>query len=203
MNFRKAILTAITIVMAACSVEDEKVRLENPLLDQYLSSKSFTEMQVDRSDLDLKQFRITKTESGRLAISIPIIGKKDDFILAFPNQNGKFASFQVHVDVSKHEESSDAEAFTKKKFSANFQFTQAESNYELKVKNSVLLTEESLNLAKQEPTCEDAREVLECAATHIDNMRTIAWLACMVEVPICLAIESADCLLDGCAILES
>ncbi len=149
--------------------------------------------------LDLSNFKKHVTQSQRMAFSIPLKSSSNQFIIGAVKSDGNFSSFLVTVEKEAYV---DANAiFQEGGFNAYYTFYNKKLIFGMKIENSTV-TEFRDDPKLAALKCREMVDVYDCAARNIAAMRTVAWLECMATIIICLGIEMADCILDGCANLE-
>lgn len=194
-NF-KVISFFLAILVASCSPSHEMDSQVDEMLNNYLNSSSFYDLGIEKSNLDLVSFQKGMTQSQRISFSISLKSRSNQFIIGVVKSSGDFGSFIVTVEKDVYTD--DKVIFNEGRFYANYTFYNQKSTFGMKIENSIV-TEFRDDPKQSSLRCNGIIDVLDCAARHIDSMRTIARLSCYATIGTCLAIEMADCILDGCA----
>jgi hypothetical protein len=119
---------------------------------------------------------------------------------SFVNEDKSYRSTLVEIESpAKYDELS--QKFTNKQLTADFKFSSSESDFKFEIVDSHVFTPKNLDVSQsgRMAACNSMIDVYACAATTIDQMGPFSYAACLIEMPICLAIALADCLYAGCA----
>ncbi len=92
-----------------------------------------------------------------------------------------------------------SEAINEGKFSGAFTLSSSIGAVSFRVEASKLVdTEVKTSSRGRSAECYTARDVLACAGRSIDRMGPFSYTACLIDMPICVLIEMADCAYGGC-----
>lgn len=188
-------------VLGSCNREDNVIAPSMDVeLGNYISSESFKSLGIDVSRLDLIHYKKTASKSYNEVLYVPLLGRKDKFVLGFVNEDKSYRSTLVEIESpAKYDELS--QKFTNKQLTADFKFSSSESDFKFEIVDSHVFTPKNLDVSQsgRMAACNSMIDVYACAATAIDQMGPFSYAACLIEMPICLAIALADCLYAGCA----
>jgi len=196
----KKLVVIFLVVIAISCVDENHVESSQTPLAKFLSSESFKELKISPSMLDHSRFAISRTESGREVLTIPYIddGKKS-VIIAFVTGDGNYAA-NVGSIISEHASFNGvSEAINEGKFSGAFTLSSSIGAVSFRVEASKLVdTEVKTSSRGRSAECYTARDVLACAGRSINRMGPFSYTACLIDMPICVLIEMADCAYGGC-----
>lgn len=191
---------ALLLIIASCDREDSYVAPSIDVdLENYISSESFKSLGIDVSSLDLTNYKKTASKSFKEVLYVPLLGNKNKFVLGFVTDDKSYRSILADVESStKFDRLS--QKITDKQLNADFKFSSPGEDITFKIVDSKLFTGKQSDVPQSGKTthCSTMLDVYACAATSIDQMGPVAYAMCLVEMPICLAVELADCWLGNC-----
>jgi hypothetical protein len=206
-------ILSLILFLGLSSCEKSEVDTQNPqrsetakLLQKLLSSADFERLNIPISDLAINNPQLATSTSGNKHI---ILFKKETttkMVIGSFNQDNDLAIalfFEVDSDKKSFQDIyTIGNELETENFIGSMNFiTSRSSTLNLEFKNS-RITHKNLSTGEEneraQPKCDGAADVAGCAISGMAKMRPIARLACFIGFAICMAVEAADCLIEGC-----
>lgn len=205
----KRLLSVIAILLLVGSCSDEQpVRKEESLVDSFMSSNSFSKLNVGLSDLDISKAIIRDIDIHAKSVLIPFKGKlkyvygegslSQQDILEFKEAVSlEYVTNQTYEQLSK--------SIEKNSFSGELK-VESSRNYALSMTflNGKFEGTKMLKSSKIE-TCSGTvgsnqwvQDVADCASGRIDNMNWWDKTWCYAALPECWAQTVISCVIDEC-----
>jgi hypothetical protein len=195
----------LILVLISCNEQDKPISESERLAKIALTSDAFKSLNVSSTQLNL-------TPNDR---AILINDQKKSLVIPFKDGSGRIVIFKFDSSdntsfailfeaVSGNSTSMDQinDEFLSHKFSGNLHFTTSQSNkVTFNFKNSILIANKEISNKGAKCggwTDEGHGSPFSCAGRRIEQMGTASKIECYLAFLVCLAVQVADCVEDGC-----
>jgi hypothetical protein len=198
-------LIVFSLIFLGLSCQQENAERPLPEVSQrILNSKDFNDLSVSPSLLNLYEPSEQPTKDGNAVVLHFKATDTYKKVIAFLNDKNEIRNvliFEVQSSLGANEIES---AIRNGSFTGTFLLTTPNKIHAVAFNKSKLLTIKKetngmrANMTSPEKECEDMRAAYLCVAESIDSMGPFSYAACIIELPVCMAVLMADCLYRDC-----